>query len=620
MTERVELLSPAGNLEKLRFAVDYGADAVYCAPERFGMRAAAGNFTSEALAEGADYAHRRGAKLYVTLNTMPRDSEMALLPSCVAALRDAGADAFIVADAGVAEVVRSVYPQAVLHLSTQASVVNAAACRFWYRQGFRRIVLARELTLEEIYFIRRNTPDELELEVFVHGAMCVAYSGRCLLSSYYTSRSANEGRCTQPCRWKYRVAEEKRPEDILRAEQDENGSYLFSSRDLCMIEHLGELADAGADAFKIEGRMKSAYYAAAVTNAYRLAYENARRKAVQSAASAGGRVGQPSGIRDGLLLRAAVAKREYLPDERIHPGPRVPLHGDRLRRAHTAGALRTAQQALPGRQSAASHAGRRRAGHRDGRAFRRDGRAHRSNAAPGAGILPALSGCKGERHHTSDMRLYELMQHKITVISGHFGSGKTNVALNLALDAADAGEQVSIADLDIVNPYFRTADSEAFLRARGIKPLVPQYANTNVEIPTLPEALGEIFYGGRRAVVDVGGDPEGAAALGCDRDRYAKAGYDMYFVCSFYRPATLCAENALTLLRETELASGMRFCGIINNSNLGRLTEPSTVEATLEEGEKLARLAGIPVAAVTAAVPLSCAKAVRIQNLTKQLF
>ena len=180
------------------------------------------------------------------------------------------------------------------------------------------------------------------------------------------------------------------------------------------------------------------------------------------------------------------------------------------------------------------------------------------------------------------------MQHKITVISGHFGSGKTNVALNLALDAADAGEQVSIADLDIVNPYFRTADSEAFLRARGIKPLVPQYANTNVEIPTLPEALGEIFYGGRRAVVDVGGDPEGAAALGCDRDRYAKAGYDMYFVCSFYRPATLCAEDALTLLRETELASGMHFCGIINNSNLGRLTEPSTVEATLEEGEKLA--------------------------------
>ena len=276
MTERVELLSPAGNLEKLRFAVDYGADAVYCAPERFGMRAAAGNFTPEALAEGADYAQRRGAKLYVTLNTMPRDSELALLPSCVAALRDAGADAFIVADAGVAEVVRSVYPQAVLHLSTQASVVNAAACRFWYRQGFRRIVLARELTLEEIYFIRRNTPAELELEVFVHGAMCVAYSGRCLLSSYYTSRSANEGRCTQPCRWKYRVAEEKRPEDILRAKQDESGSYLFSSRDLCMIEHLGDLADAGVDAFKIEGRMKSAYYAAAVTNAYRLAYENAR--------------------------------------------------------------------------------------------------------------------------------------------------------------------------------------------------------------------------------------------------------------------------------------------------------------------------------------------------------
>ena len=190
------------------------------------------------------------------------------------------------------------------------------------------------------------------------------------------------------------------------------------------------------------------------------------------------------------------------------------------------------------------------------------------------------------------MKLHELMQHKITVISGHFGSGKTNVAVNLALDAARAGEQVCIADLDIVN----------------------------VEIPTLPETLGEVFYGEGRAIVDVGGDPEGAAALGCDRDRYEAAGYDMYFVCNFYRPATLCAEDALRLLRETELASGMRFCGIINNSNLGRLTEPSTVEATLAEGEKLAALAGIPVMAVTAVVTLPCAKAVRIQNLTKQLF
>lgn len=212
------------------------------------------------------------------------------------------------------------------------------------------------------------------------------------------------------------------------------------------------------------------------------------------------------------------------------------------------------------------------------------------------------------------------MQHKITVISGHFGSGKTNVAVNLALDAARAGEQVCIADLDIVNPYFRTADNAEFLRTNGVKPLVPQYANTNVEIPTLPETLGEVFYGEGRAIVDVGGDPEGAAALGCDRDRYEAAGYDMYFVCNFYRPATLCAEDALRLLRETELASGMRFCGIINNSNLGRLTEPSTVEATLAEGEKLAALAGIPVMAVTAVVTLPCAKAVRIQNLTKQLF
>ncbi len=274
MTRRAELLAPAGNPEKLRFAVDYGADAVYCALDRFGMRAAADNFTPESLAEGVHYAHERGVKVYVTLNTMPRDRELDRLPAYIACLRDAGADAFIVADTGVAEVIRSVFPQAVLHLSTQASAINSAACRFWHRQGFRRIVLARELTIDEIRYIRKNTPSELELEAFVHGAMCVAYSGRCLLSSYYLGRSANEGRCAQPCRWKYYVTEEKRPADTLTVEQDGEGSYLFSSRDLCMIEHLGELADAGIDAFKIEGRMKSAYYTAVVTNAYRLAYAN----------------------------------------------------------------------------------------------------------------------------------------------------------------------------------------------------------------------------------------------------------------------------------------------------------------------------------------------------------
>lgn len=525
MTERVELLSPAGNLEKLRFAVDYGADAVYCAPERFGMRAAAGNFTSEALAEGADYAHRRGAKLYVTLNTMPRDSEMARSPSCVAALRDAGADASSWPDAGRG----GGRPQR-LPAGGAASVHAGVGRqrgrrRFWYRQGFRRIVLARELTLEEIYFIRRNTPDELELEVFVHGAMCVAYSGRCLLSSYYTSRSANEGRCTQPCRWKYRVAEEKRPEDILRAEQDENGSYLFSSRDLCMIEHLGELADAGADAFKIEGRMKSAYYAAAVTNAYRLAYENARagrpfnplhRREVESVShreyGTGFYYEPPSQNANICRTNEYIRDRAFLCtvtgyDERTRLARCVQRNklcrGDRAQLL-TPGAV--------GRDIATDEL------------FDETGAPIEATPHPGQVFYLRCPGAKGERHHTSDMRLYELMQHKITVISGHFGSGKTNVALNLALDAADAGEQVSIADLDIVNPYFRTADSEAFLRARGIKPLVPQYANTNVEIPTLPEALGEIFYGGRRAVVDVGGDPEGAAALGCDRDRYAKAG------------------------------------------------------------------------------------------------
>ena len=218
------------------------------------------------------------------------------------------------------------------------------------------------------------------------------------------------------------------------------------------------------------------------------------------------------------------------------------------------------------------------------------------------------------------MNALDICRHRVSIITGHYGTGKTEFAVNLALKMAEEGAGVMLADLDIVNPYFRTADNAEFLRTNGVKPLVPQYANTNVEIPTLPETLGEVFYGEGRAIVDVGGDPEGAAALGCDRDRYEAAGYDMYFVCNFYRPATLCAEDALRLLRETELASGMRFCGIINNSNLGRLTEPSTVEATLAEGEKLAALAGIPVMAVTAVVTLPCAKAVRIQNLTKQLF
>jgi len=270
---RPEILSPAGNPEKLRFAVDYGADAVYCALQKFGMRSAADNFTPEELKESADYAHARGARVYVAVNTMPRDSEFAELPEFIRYAEQAHPDAYIVSDPGVMDCIFRCASSPEIHLSTQTSTVNAATCRFWHRLGVKRVVLARELSLEEIRVIRSLIPDSLELEAFVHGAMCVSYSGRCLLSNYYTGRNANEGYCAQPCRWKYHLHEEMRPDEILTAEQTPEGTFLFSSKDLCMIEHVPELCASGLDSLKIEGRVKSAYYAAAVTNAYRMAVD-----------------------------------------------------------------------------------------------------------------------------------------------------------------------------------------------------------------------------------------------------------------------------------------------------------------------------------------------------------
>lgn len=276
MTDRKkpEILSPAGNPEKFRFAIDYGADAVYCALERFGMRRAADNFTKETLASAIDYAHARGRKVYLTVNVMPHEGEFDQLPRFIAEADELKPDAYIVSDPGVMDCIKANAKNPELHLSTQASTVNAAACRFWYRQGVKRIVLARELSLAEIKVIRGSIPEDLELEAFVHGAMCVSYSGRCLLSNYFAGRDANGGACAQPCRWKYYVHEEKRPEDVISAEQDEYGTYLFSSKDLCMVEHIGALAEAGLDSLKIEGRVKSAYYTAAVTNAYRMALDD----------------------------------------------------------------------------------------------------------------------------------------------------------------------------------------------------------------------------------------------------------------------------------------------------------------------------------------------------------
>lgn len=273
--KKCEILAPAGSPEKLKFAVSYGADAVYMALGQFGMRAAAGNFTVEELREGLEFAHSHGAKVYCTLNTMPRDSEMADLDRLLKSLDECLPDAFIVSDPGVIATVKSIYPKAELHLSTQCSTVNSRTCRFWYEQmGIKRVVLARELTLDEISEIRRNIPEDMELECFVHGAMCISYSGRCLLSNYTTGRDANRGMCAQPCRWEYVMSDVRDGIPFAAVKEDERGTYAFSSKDLCMVEYVKELAEAGVNSFKIEGRMKSAYYTAAVTNAYRMAYDS----------------------------------------------------------------------------------------------------------------------------------------------------------------------------------------------------------------------------------------------------------------------------------------------------------------------------------------------------------
>ena len=272
--KKCEILAPAGDIEKLKFAVMYGADAVYSALKSFGMRASAGNLSREDLKEGLDFAHAHGAKLYCTLNTMPHENELYALDEMLDSISDTVPDAFIISDPGVLSTVKKRLPTAELHLSTQCSTVNSRSCNFWYDAfGVKRIVLARELTLKEIEGIRKNIPDDLELECFVHGAMCISYSGRCLLSNYATGRDANRGMCAQPCRWQYCMNDTKEGFPMGYAEQYPEGTYVFSSKDLCMIEHVPSLVEAGIDSFKIEGRMKSAYYTAAVTNAYRKAYD-----------------------------------------------------------------------------------------------------------------------------------------------------------------------------------------------------------------------------------------------------------------------------------------------------------------------------------------------------------
>ncbi len=273
MNKSMELLSPAGDMEKLRFAVAYGADAVYMAGQQFGMRAAASNFSFYDLREGIAYAHQRGVKCYITVNIMPSNRDLPALPEYLEFLQDAEADALIVADVGVIRLARRYSPRVPLHISTQTSILNSEAACFWADEGAGRVVLARELTLDEIAEIRAKTPKSLELEAFVHGAMCISYSGRCLISQYLTGRDANHGACAQPCRWKYALMEEKRPGEYFPIGEDDGGTYLYNSKDLCMIEHIPELAKAGVDSLKIEGRNKTAYYAACVTGAYRRAID-----------------------------------------------------------------------------------------------------------------------------------------------------------------------------------------------------------------------------------------------------------------------------------------------------------------------------------------------------------
>ncbi|MEG1721051.1 MAG: U32 family peptidase [Pseudoflavonifractor sp.] len=269
MRNKPELLCPAGDMERLKMAVAYGADAVYLAGNSFGMRSFAGNFTHEELASAVALCHQSGVKVHVTCNTMPRCGEMEKLPEYLEYLDALGVDAAIAADLGVVTLLKKHAPHVKIHISTQASVVNADAAAAWHSLGAERIVLARELSLDEVAEIRAKTPKSLELETFVHGAMCVSYSGRCLLSNYMTGRDSNRGACAQPCRYSYALVEEKRPGEYFPITEDENGTYIMNSRDMCMIDHLPELIAAGIDSFKIEGRAKSAYYAAIIAGAYR---------------------------------------------------------------------------------------------------------------------------------------------------------------------------------------------------------------------------------------------------------------------------------------------------------------------------------------------------------------
>ena len=271
--KKLELLAPAGDMEKLKAAVRFGADAVYFGGEMFSLRAGAGNFSIEEIAEAMDWLHENGAKGYMTVNIYPHNGDIQPLRDYLGKIRDIPVDAFLVSDPGVMGLIKEIIPGAEIHLSTQANTTNYLTARFWASQGCKRIVCAREMSLEELKIMRRELPDDIEIEAFVHGAMCISYSGRCLLSNFMAGRDANKGACTHPCRWKYALVEEQRPGEYYPIEEDERGSYILNSRDLCMIDRIPDLAEAGVYSLKIEGRMKSMYYVATVVSAYRAAID-----------------------------------------------------------------------------------------------------------------------------------------------------------------------------------------------------------------------------------------------------------------------------------------------------------------------------------------------------------
>ncbi len=270
---KIELLAPAGDLEKLKTAVRYGADAVYFGGELFSLRASAGNLSIDEMQEAMEFLHENNAKGYLTINIYAHNEDIEPLKEYVKKIKDVPIDAFIISDPGVIQIVRDEIPDAEIHLSTQANTTSYMSALFWVNQGVKRIVTAREMSLKEIKELRDHLPDDVEIESFVHGAMCISYSGRCLLSNFMTGRDANHGQCTHPCRWKYHLVEEQRPGEYFPIEEDERGSYIMNSRDLCMLDSLPDMIDAGITSLKIEGRMKSAYYVATVVSAYRRALD-----------------------------------------------------------------------------------------------------------------------------------------------------------------------------------------------------------------------------------------------------------------------------------------------------------------------------------------------------------